>query len=30
LKPTVPDGATGFGVRILYRLVAEYYDGADS
>jgi leucyl aminopeptidase len=28
--PTVPDGATGFGVRILYRLVTDLYDGADS
>ena len=28
--PTVPDGATGFGVRILHRLVRDYYDGAVS
>jgi leucyl aminopeptidase len=27
---TVPDGATGFGVRILHRLVTDYYDGAVS
>jgi leucyl aminopeptidase len=25
--PTVPDGATGFGVRILHRLMTDYYDG---
>jgi len=28
--PTVPDGATGFGVRILHRLVTDYYGGAVS
>jgi len=26
-KPTIPDGATGFGVRLLDRLVADYYEG---
>jgi leucyl aminopeptidase len=25
--PTVPKGATGYGVRLLDRLVAEYYEG---
>lgn len=25
-KPTVPKGATGFGVRVLDRLVADYYE----
>jgi leucyl aminopeptidase len=25
-KPTVPKGATGFGVRLLDRLVAQYYE----
>ncbi|WP_300302615.1 leucyl aminopeptidase [Ferrovibrio sp.] len=25
-KPTVPKGATGFGVRVLNRLVADYYE----
>lgn len=25
-KPTVPKGATGFGVRVLDRLVSEYYE----
>ncbi len=25
--PTIPDGATGFGVRLLNRLVAENYEG---
>ena len=26
-KPTSPDGATGFGVRLLNRLVADHYEG---
>ena len=26
-KPTVPKGGTGFGVRLLDRMVAEYYEG---
>jgi leucyl aminopeptidase len=26
-KPTVPKGGTGFGVRLLDRLVAEHYEG---
>jgi leucyl aminopeptidase len=25
--PTIPDGATGFGVRLLDRLVADHYEG---
>jgi leucyl aminopeptidase len=25
-KPTVPKGATGFGVRLLDRLIAQYYE----
>ena len=25
--PTVPNGATGFGVRLLDRLVADHYEG---
>ena len=25
-KPTVPKGATGFGVRLLNRLVADHYE----
>ena len=25
--PTIPDGATGFGVRLLDRLVADFYEG---
>ena len=25
-KPTVPKGATGYGVRLLDRLVAQYYE----
>jgi leucyl aminopeptidase len=26
-NPTIPDGATGFGVRLLDRLVADHYEG---
>ncbi len=26
-KPTVPKGATGFGIRLLNRLVADHYEG---
>ena len=25
--PTIPDGATGYGVRLLNRMVAEKYEG---
>ena len=25
--PTIPDGATGFGVRLLNRMVADRYEG---
>jgi leucyl aminopeptidase len=25
--PTLPDGATGFGVRLLNRMVADKYEG---
>jgi len=24
--PTIPDGATGFGVRLLNQLVADFYE----
>ena len=26
-KPTVPKGGTGFGVRLLNRLIADHYEG---
>jgi leucyl aminopeptidase len=25
--PTIPDGATGYGVRLLNQLVADHYEG---
>jgi leucyl aminopeptidase len=25
--PTIPDGATGFGVRLLNQMVADKYEG---
>lgn len=28
-RPTIPEGATGFGVRTLNRLVADYFEEAD-
>ena len=27
--PTSPDGATGFGVRLLDRLVADFYEDSE-
>jgi len=26
-NPTVPDGAVGYGVRLLDRMVADHYEG---